>query len=726
MKTIFYACLVTVAVLGGCSSGKSTFERGNYYEAVITSVSRLRKNDDHKKSVETLQQAYPMAVAFFEDRAKTSLASAERFKWSEVVKSYAYINTMYDEIKRCPGALAVIPNPVNYFSRLQQARQNAAEEHYAAGILSLQGNTRQSAKEAYGYFKAANEYVVGYKEVNDYLAAALAAATVKIVVEPIPVYSKSVGVSADFFNDKISEFVHAAPINEFVKFYTRAEAKKIKLDADHIIQLQFDDFTVGEIYKHEKEIQLTKDSVVMGTYVSPSTAGAQNQNSAKTDPSARNGLVVNGTAVVASTGTPVNAAPPAPANTQNTATDHERAAKELAEKRLREQREAEQALADKLRAERESAERDRASKEAAERAAMEAAEQQRIAKAAEDKAAADKAQADHDRAERERAERERIEREQLEKLNADKERAAREQAENERLAAEAAKAQAAKEREEEDKAGKEKIAKEIAEREKAEKEKAEKEKEDKGKLDKAIPADPYIAADDTLNVTDPVYICHSPPGNKLNSRTLKINRAALKAHLAHGDMEGTCETEKKEEKGKPAGNEKEKPEDVKTKPQDNKGKGPGGSASVGEDNASSFLNQANQVMIASANRDAASIFRYLVDTKVETDTNKVYGTVKATLYHHTKTTTSKGVVSFRIIDAKTGALLSSEKMPGEFVWRSEWATFNGDERALSADQIRLSKLKELPAPAPQDLFIEFTRPIYDQITAKIRDFYKGY
>ena len=111
---------------------------------------------------------------------------------------------------------------------------------------------------------------------------------------------------------------------------------------------------------------------------------------------------------------------------------------------------------------------------------------------------------------------------------------------------------------------------------------------------------------------------------------------------------------------------------------------------------------------------------------IEADTNKVYGTVKATLFHYRKTTTAKGVVSFRIVDAKTGALLSAEKMPGEFVWVSEWATFNGDERALSAEQLSLTRLKEKPAPASQDLFIEFTRPIYDQITTKIREFYKGY
>ena len=122
IKLPWLACLATIIALSACSSGKSAFEHGNYYEAVITSVNRLRKNDDHKKSVETLRQAYPMAVTFYEDRAKTSIASNAEFKWSAVVESYATINVMYEEIRRSPGALKVIPNPVNYYAKLDEAK----------------------------------------------------------------------------------------------------------------------------------------------------------------------------------------------------------------------------------------------------------------------------------------------------------------------------------------------------------------------------------------------------------------------------------------------------------------------------------------------------------------------------------------------------------------------------------------------------------------------------
>jgi hypothetical protein len=105
---------------------------------------------------------------------------------------------------------------------------------------------------------------------------------------------------------------------------------------------------------------------------------------------------------------------------------------------------------------------------------------------------------------------------------------------------------------------------------------------------------------------------------------------------------------------------------------------------------------------------------------------KVYGSVKATYYYSRKTTTSKGLVNFQIIELPSNRILAVEKMPGEFVWVSEWATFNGDERALTPKQLQISKQKEQLPPQPQELFIEFTRPIYDQLTTKLREFYKNY
>ena len=37
-----------------------------------------------------------------------------------------------------------------------------------------------------------------------------------------------------------------------------------------------------------------------------------------------------------------------------------------------------------------------------------------------------------------------------------------------------------------------------------------------------------------------VEICHIPPGSPENFHTIKVSEKALPAHLAHGDLPGSC------------------------------------------------------------------------------------------------------------------------------------------------------------------------------------------
>ncbi|MCH8495198.1 MAG: hypothetical protein LAT57_06135 [Balneolales bacterium] len=108
------------------------------------------------------------------------------------------------------------------------------------------------------------------------------------------------------------------------------------------------------------------------------------------------------------------------------------------------------------------------------------------------------------------------------------------------------------------------------------------------------------------------------------------------------------------------------------------------------------------------------------------DKMDVYNIVQARLTKHRKTVVSNGIMDMRIQDAWSGRVILQEKIPGEFVWVSEWANFNGDERALNEDQLRLTKFREAPTPPNQDLFVAFTGPIYDQVTDRLRRFYSGY
>ena len=103
-----------------------------------------------------------------------------------------------------------------------------------------------------------------------------------------------------------------------------------------------------------------------------------------------------------------------------------------------------------------------------------------------------------------------------------------------------------------------------------------------------------------------------------------------------------------------------------------------------------------------------------------------YNTVKAKLTVNHRELISKGVLDVSIVDLYRNTVVSQRKFPGEYVWFSEWGSFNGDERALNDKQHDICKHKPVPAPNPQDLFIEFTKPIFNQVTPFLKSFYKQY
>lgn len=104
----------------------------------------------------------------------------------------------------------------------------------------------------------------------------------------------------------------------------------------------------------------------------------------------------------------------------------------------------------------------------------------------------------------------------------------------------------------------------------------------------------------------------------------------------------------------------------------------------------------------------------------------VLGTVKAKVHIFEKEVSSSGLLDLRI-ETADGALLSQEKFAGTFVYEDVWGFFNGDERALDSEDRRCVKRRQpAPDPLPQDLFVEFTKPIFDQVTQYINRYYASF
>lgn len=261
-RLLFWSVLLIVAA---CSSGKKAYERGDYYDAVNKAIVRLRQKPDHSKSIETLKNAYPLAVEYFETQANNVIASNSEYKWKSAIQSYGMINAMYEQIRACPACMKAIKDPKNYYAEIGPLKEKAADESYNAGINLLMKGTRPDAKAAYFRFVDAQSFSPGYKDVLEYTSKAKDVATVKIILEQIPV-PRRYELSGGFFQDKVEEYLNSNYREEgFVRFFTPEGAKSQNLEqADHIMRIQFDDFSIGNTTIREREQQVSRDSVKVG------------------------------------------------------------------------------------------------------------------------------------------------------------------------------------------------------------------------------------------------------------------------------------------------------------------------------------------------------------------------------------------------------------------------------------------------------------------------------
>ncbi len=114
------------------------------------------------------------------------------------------------------------------------------------------------------------------------------------------------------------------------------------------------------------------------------------------------------------------------------------------------------------------------------------------------------------------------------------------------------------------------------------------------------------------------------------------------------------------------------------------------------------------------------------ETRIRDKPQPVYGKVTAKFTHSRKTVVSGGILDLSIEEFGTGRKVHRDKLSGEYTWVCDWGSYTGDERALTPAQKSMAKQLELQPPAPQELFVEFSKPLYDQLTRKLRNFYQSY
>ena len=112
---------------------------------------------------------------------------------------------------------------------------------------------------------------------------------------------------------------------------------------------------------------------------------------------------------------------------------------------------------------------------------------------------------------------------------------------------------------------------------------------------------------------------------------------------------------------------------------------------------------------------------------VTKDTSKVvYKNYTARIKTFTDKVNSGGVLDVKIIETGSAKLMMNDRIPGSFTWVNQYAMYVGDKEALDKNQIMLVNRKVVAPPDGQDLFIEFTKPIFDRLTGNLYRFFSRY
>lgn len=282
MRKYLLFIIVAGLFLNSCSTGQKSLQQGDYYDAILKAANRLSNDPDNRKASQVVREGYPLAVAYYQEEIDQILTSNDPFRWKRTLDIMQTVNQMSEQIRRIPAARSLVPSPKTYTSEMTDVQNRAAQEFYDAGIDALSRKTREDAKQAYFHFLNADGLVRGFKDTQQKMLESKERATLKVVVEQIPVNGKF-EYSAQFFYDNVFQMLNERfQEKDFVHFFSPEEAERTKLKyPDMVLQMGFYDFFIDRPQHFEEEkilsreieekyqVKINKDSTVTRTRMIP-------------------------------------------------------------------------------------------------------------------------------------------------------------------------------------------------------------------------------------------------------------------------------------------------------------------------------------------------------------------------------------------------------------------------------------------------------------------------
>lgn len=202
MKTIYLSLFVLSTLLISCGSSKKFQAAVPEDKALFNAINDLVKKPDNPKAQDNFTFLYKQTVDRHEDALNAYASGQDMGKWDKMLRELNALQQIYNTLQAVPGNLGV-SRPTSYLSRIESVKASAAEDYYQRAAALLKGGGRNNALQAYDYFKTANGYVTGYKDVQTRMNAAYDSAIVEVVINPISeqglYYANNSSSSADMY-----------------------------------------------------------------------------------------------------------------------------------------------------------------------------------------------------------------------------------------------------------------------------------------------------------------------------------------------------------------------------------------------------------------------------------------------------------------------------------------------------------------------------------------------
>jgi len=265
MKQQLLIAITIILVATSCSSGYNAYKKGDYYKAAIDAVEKLKSSPGSDKAEYVLTKTYPLALQDAQREIEYAKLENSPNNYERIVLQYERVNQLAYNIYHCPAANKIIPKPTEFPQELAEARQKAALQVYEMGLKALDAGTLFEARSAYQLFQRANNYVYGYQDVLKLIDTARFQGTLRVMFEK-PITGLKYQYSADFFSTNLLSELSKNLEKRMIQFYNYDRiGSGSEIRPHQYLVLNFEDFSIGNVYDSKKIVDVKRDSVKVGT-----------------------------------------------------------------------------------------------------------------------------------------------------------------------------------------------------------------------------------------------------------------------------------------------------------------------------------------------------------------------------------------------------------------------------------------------------------------------------